>query len=187
MTRRSRIPREEWQYGDRSSAEIRSTLLELAREFVRAAIHCAGVARVAVLGSILTTKERPKDIDLLVTITPAIDLPALATLSRRLKGGAQSRLNSGADVFLADVGHHHLGRICHYRECHRRVLCHARHCGAVPHLNDDLDALTLDRGLIAAPPLELYPAVVVRAPIPGDVERLLVAPMRQLARPDGQR
>lgn len=155
-------------------------MLKLAREFVRGAAACVGVARVAVIGSILTTKARPKDIDLIVTISPGIDLPTLAALGRRLKGDAQSRLNSGADVFLADDEHHHLGRICHYRECHPRVLCHARHCGAVPHLNDDLDALTLDRALVAAPPLGLLPTVVERAAIPDDVERLFVVPTRRL-------
>jgi hypothetical protein len=180
MTRRDRIPSDEWQYGDRSPEEVRSTLLGLALDFVRAAAGCTGVARVAVIGSILTAKSRPKDVDLLVTITPAVDLRRLAQLGRRLKGGGQ-RINSGADVFLADPDHRYLGRICHYRECHPRALCHARHCGAVPHLADDLDRLSLDQALIAESPLELHPAVVIRTEIPDDVERLLVAPLRHHA------
>lgn len=178
MTRRDRIPSDEWQYGDRSPEEVRSTLLGLALDFVQAAAGCTGVARIAVIGSILTAKSRPKDVDLLVTITPAVDLPRLAQLGRRLKGGGQ-RMNSGADVFLADTDHRYLGRICHYRECHPRALCQARHCGAVPHLADDLDRLTLDHALIVEPPLELHPAIVIRTSIPDDVERLLVAPLRQ--------
>ena len=133
------------------------------------------------LGSILTTKPRPKDVDVLVTVTPMVDLPRLAKLGRRLKGSAQARLNSGADVFLADEMGRYLGRICHYRQCHPRVLCHAKHCGAVQHLADDLDAVCLDTTLIATPPVQLWPEVVTRLSVPEDVERLLLAPLRASA------
>lgn len=156
------------------------TLLELTRAFVQAARTVAGVRRIAMLGSLLTNKRRPKDADVLVTIDDEVHLDALARLGRRLKGTAQAKLNSGADVFLANPGGTYLGRICHYRECHPRVLCHARHCGAVPHLTDDLDFVTLDPALIARPPLELFPAVVARVPLPDDVRRILL----ESARPD---
>ncbi len=178
MRRRREIPADAWQYRDRSSTEVRTTLLGLTLEFVRGVRACPGVARIALVGSMVTRKPRPKDIDLLVSATPGLELPRLAKLGRRLKGSAQARLNSGADVFLADPSDRYLGRICHYRECHPRVLCRARHCGVVPHLADDLDMVSLSTDLIAAPPIELWPQVLVRVDVPDDVEQLLLAPLR---------
>jgi hypothetical protein len=84
-------------------------------------------------------KAIPKDVDVLVTIDGAMDLSDLARAGRRLKGHAQT-INLGADVFLADTTGSYLGRICHYRECHPRVLCKAQHCRQRNHLNDDLAA-----------------------------------------------
>jgi hypothetical protein len=92
------IPDDVRQYGPRSSAEVRTTLLELTRDFVLGACRTPGVLRVAVLGSLLTPKPRPKDADVLVTIADAIALDALARLGRRLQGTAQAKLNSGADI-----------------------------------------------------------------------------------------
>ena len=63
---------------------------------------------------------------------------------------------------------------CHYRECHPRVACHAQHCGRHAHLNDDLHVVTLAHSLIASPPLELWPEVRRRVPVPGDVKELLL-------------
>jgi hypothetical protein len=174
------VPDDIRQYGPRSSVEIRATLLDLTREFVVSARRVPGVLRIALLGSLLTPKPRPKDADVLVTIADGIDLGTLARLGRRLKGSAQAKLNSGADVFLANPAGRYIGRICHYRECHPRVLCHARHCGAVPHLADDLDVVDLSSGLIVTPPLEVHPEVVARVPVPDDVERLLLVPLRSL-------
>jgi hypothetical protein len=148
-------------------------LLLAVRDFVREAIACAGVRRIALVGSLATAKAIPHDADVLVTIDGAIDLTELARASRRLKGRAQA-INLGADIFLADEDGRYLGRICHYRECHPRVLCRARHCGERDHLNDDLDVLTLAQELIAAPPLELWPAVLRRRAMPPDVEDLLL-------------
>jgi hypothetical protein len=178
------VPDDAWQYEHRSPAEIRATLLELTREFILLARRTPGVHRIAMLGSLLTAKPRPKDADVLVTIADGIDLDALAKLGRRLKGGAQGKLNSGADVFLANRSAQYIGRICHYRKCHPRVLCHARHCGAVPHLADDLDVVNLSPELVVTPPLEVFPEIVARVSIPSDVERLLVVPLRQPAAAD---
>jgi predicted nucleotidyltransferase len=178
VRRQREISVDEWQYRQRSSTEVRTTLLELALEFVRGARGCPGVARIALVGSVVTRKPRPKDVDLLVTVTPALAMSRLAKLGRRLKGSAQARLNSGADIFLADPSNRYLGRVCHYRECHPRVLCRARHCGAVPHLADDLDMVALSTDLIATPPIELWPEVVVRVDVPTDVEQLLLASLR---------
>ena len=136
------------------------------------------------LGSLVTEQAHPKDVDVLVGINDRIDLDALARLGRRLKGAAQSRVNSGADVFLVGSAGEYLGRICHYRECHRRVLCHARHCGARPHVADDFDVVQLDAVLIAAPPVELFPTVMAHVTIPADVELLLLAPLARDAEPE---
>jgi len=103
-----------------------------------------------------------------------MDLAELARTGRRLKGQAQT-INLGADIFLADEGGRYLGRICHYRECHPRVACRARHCARRQHLNDDLDVVTLSKELLAAPSVDLWPNVVRRLPMPPDVETLLLA------------
>jgi hypothetical protein len=152
----------------------RRALLAAVRDFVQAASACPGVRRIALVGSLTTGKPVPKDADVLVTIDGAMDLGALARISRRLKGQTQS-INLGADIFLADETGRYLGRICRYRECHARVLCHARHCGRRQHLNDDLDDVTLSAGLIAAPPLDLWPAVIRRRTLPADIEAMLLA------------
>ena len=148
-------------------------LLRAAHEFVLAASRCAGVLRIALVGSLATDKPIPRDADVIVTIDPEMDLTGLARAGRRLKGRAQN-INLGADIFLADDNAHYLGRICGYRECHPRVLCRARHCGHRQHLNDDLDVLTLSRELLATPPIDLWPRIVRRLTVPRDVGRLLL-------------
>ena len=125
------------------------------------------------MGSILTAKAIPKDVDVLVTIDAAMDLTRLARSGRRLMGQAQT-INLGADIFLADTTGRYLGRICHYRECHPRVLCHAQHCGQRNHLNDDLHVVTLSQELIASPPVDLWPKVIRRITIPADAENILL-------------
>ena len=155
-------------------AEPRRALLLAVRSFVQAAGGCAGVLRIALLGSLATTKAVPKDADVLVTIDGTMDLFELARAGRRLKGQAQS-INLGADIFLADEGGRYLGRICRHRECHPRVTCRARHCGGREHLRDDLDIVTLSKELLAAPPVDLWPNIVRRAAMPPDVETLLLA------------
>jgi hypothetical protein len=152
----------------------RRPLLEAVLAFVRSARDCPGVLRIALVGSLTTPKAIPKDADVLVTIKADMDLGPLARCGRRLKGTAQT-INLGGDIFLADESGRYLGRICHYRECYPRVACRARHCGHRDHLNDDLDILTLSVDLIAAPPVELWPRVIKRLPVPEDTEALLLA------------
>ncbi len=130
------------------------------------------------MGSILTVKAIPKDVDVLVTIDAAMDLTRLALSGRRLMGRAQT-INLGADVFLADTTGRYVGRICHYRECHPRILCHAQHCGQRDHLNDDLHIVTLSQELIASPPVELWPKVIRRLSVPTDVEETLLNKLDQ--------
>jgi predicted nucleotidyltransferase len=157
---------------------IRDQLLSEVRHFVERARDCPGVQRIALVGSLATDKQKPKDADVLVTVVDDADLTPLATAGRRLKGHAQSR-NKGADIFLADPVGNYIGRICHWRDCRPgiRASCDARHCGRRAYLHDDLDDVTLDASLIKAPPLELWPRIVRRVELPGDVERQLVQPI----------
>jgi len=157
-----------------SVAEPRAPLLQAVLRFVREARLCRGVLRIALIGSLTTSKPLPKDADVLVTIEDGLDLGPLAIAARRLKGTAQ-QINLAADIFLADAQGRYLGRVCRYRECHPRVACRAQRCGRRAHLNDDLHVVTLAESLIASPPVELWPEIVRRAPAPGDVEDLLLA------------
>jgi hypothetical protein len=52
------------------------------------------------------------------------------------------------------------------------------HCGRRHYLHDDLRAIELQPALIQAPPIELWPALVTRVPVPADVEELLLQPIR---------
>ncbi len=108
----------------------RQHLLDGLRRFVTSVRQLSGVKSIAVLGSIVTTKPDPKDIDVLVVVADDADLRRLATASRRLQGHAQS-LNRGADVFLADERGVYIGRTCHWRDCRPGVrrACDALHCG----------------------------------------------------------
>ncbi len=154
----------------------RRQLLEGLREFVTAARRIEGVRRISVLGSILTTKADPKDVDLLLVVTDDADLTPLAKCGRRLKGHAQS-LNRGADVFLADERGQYIGRICHWKDCQPGILasCDARHCGQRPYLHDDLDDVRLESALVEHPALTLWPEVERRGRLPKDVEDIVKA------------
>ncbi|MBN1487269.1 MAG: hypothetical protein JW981_06465, partial [Anaerolineae bacterium] len=59
-----------------------------------------------------------------------------------------------------------------------RQSCDALHCGLRPYLHDDLNTIRLATSLVADPPLELWPEIVVRVPLPKDVELQLVNPLR---------
>jgi hypothetical protein len=158
---------------------IRSFLLLEVLRFVRYARECNGVRRVALVGWLARQKTDPKDADVLVVVEDNADLAPLAAAGRRLKGRAQSR-NKGADIFLANPAGEYIGRTCHWRECQPgiRASCDARHCGRRPFLHDDLDDVSLDAALITAPPLEMWPNVVRRGQLPGDVEVELVKPLQ---------
>jgi hypothetical protein len=161
-----------------SVSDPRRHLLAATLEFVRAARSVAGVRSIALVGSLATDKPVPKDADVLVFIDAAMDLTPLARIGRRLKGSAQ-QINLGGDVFLTEADGRYIGRICHYRECHTRVLCRAQHCGARQHLNDDLHVVTLSSALIAEPPIELWPRIVRRVDVPTDTEALLVTELER--------
>ncbi len=166
------------QYGRQPSATVRAALLDATLTFVRAARAVAGVERLALVGSLATVKAFPKDIDLLVTLADDADVAPLATLGRQLQGRVQG-LNSGADIFLARPSGVYLGRTCPWRTCApgHRVRCGARYRTGRPYVRDDLGALVLPPALVAAPPLERWPRVVARAPVPADVDARLVRPL----------
>ena len=154
----------------------RRQLLEALRRFVAAVRRLPGVRRIAVLGSIVTTKPGPKDIDVLVVVADAADLTPLAMCARRLQGQAQS-FNRGADVFLADERGSYIGRMCHWRDCRPGVRrsCDALHCGRRPYLHDDLDVITLNSTVVLSPPITLWPTVERRGELPADVDEVVAA------------
>src|SRR5688572_26213252 len=160
--------------GSMTAESTRGLLIAEVRTFVMRVRRLSGVLRVALIGSLTTAKQNPKDADLLVWIDDGADLAPLAAAARQLKGKAQSR-NCGADVFMVNSNDAYLGRTCHYRDCRPgiRTSCRARHCGRRPHLCDDLHVLKLRREVIATPPLDLWPSVVVRARLPEDVRELV--------------
>jgi hypothetical protein len=154
----------------------RRQLLDGLARFVGSVRGIAGVRRIAILGSIVTTKPDPKDIDVLVLVADDADLSPLATAARRLQGHAQS-FNRGADVFLADERGTYIGRTCRWRDCRPGVRrsCDALHCGHRPFLHDDLDAITLNSSLVLSPPVTLWPFIERRSQLPRDVEEVVAA------------
>lgn len=163
-----------------SLVESRHKLLEEVLIFVQGACHISGVTRIALIGSLTTDKVDPKDADILVTVTDKADLTQLATLGRKLQGHAQS-FNRGGEVFLANEQHQYLGRTCPWKRCGPgiRMSCDAQHCGQRPFLHDDLNAIKLSKTLIAAPPLELWPQIVIRIAVPKDVAELVIRPLQK--------
>jgi len=156
-------------------SSIRAFLLSEVLEFVSRARNCPGVTRISLIGSLTASKPNPKDADVLVTVDDEADLTGLAAAGRRLQGRAQSQ-NRGADIFLANPSGRYIGRTCHWRECRfgKRMSCDAQHCGRRHFLHDDLDVIKLDSMLVKNPPIDLWPTVVRRVQVPGDVEDLLL-------------
>jgi predicted nucleotidyltransferase len=68
---------------------IRAFLLAEVRRFVERACTCLGVRRIALVGSLTTDKENPKDADVLITVDDDADLTPLATLGRKLTRRAE--------------------------------------------------------------------------------------------------
>jgi hypothetical protein len=161
--------------------EFRTPLLSAGLAFVQQASKLEGISRIALIGSLTTSKVYPKDIDLLVTISEEMDLTPLATLTRKLLGKTMALNNHGTDVFLANPDHQYLGRVCQWKICAAGVRrrCEAQHCGLRHFLYDDLQNIWLNPVLVAEPPLELWPRVVARVRAPRDVENILLKPLRE--------
>ena len=138
--------------------------------FVELAKKIQGVKKIAIIGSITTSKKKPKDIDLLVTIDNTINIKKLAAAGRKLTGKQMAvGDSSGADVFLANEAGAYLGRTCHYRQCHLRMGCMGIRCNG-GHIMYDLHIINLDKSLVLNPPVEIYPKVVIRKQLPKDLE-----------------
>jgi predicted nucleotidyltransferase len=152
---------------------MREQLLSYLPWFVSAVAKLSGIRRVALLGSITTTKPDPKDIDFLVVVDDDVDLEPLARLGRKLKGRTQ-QLNRGADMFLADAQGRYIGRTCSWRECGPgiRRSCDALNCGKRHYLHDDLRTVTLSDETVRTG-LELWPSLEHRAELPDDLEKIL--------------
>jgi Uncharacterised protein family (UPF0158) len=151
-------------------AQRRQDLIAAVLATVRDVRGLPGVLRIALIGSLTTDRPDPKDADLLVTVSDDADLSSLARFARRLQGRAQ-QFNRGADVFLLDGNGRYLGRTCPWKDCRPgvRQSCDALHCGRRHFLHDDLQAVTLANDVTAAPPIELWPRITARVPVPEDV------------------
>jgi hypothetical protein len=95
---------------------MREQLLSHLPWFVSAVTKLPGIRRIALLGSITTNKQNPKDIDFLVVVDDDVDLEPLARLDRKIKGRTQ-QMNRGADTFLANAQGKYIGRTCSWKEC----------------------------------------------------------------------
>jgi hypothetical protein len=156
------------------SPTVRTTMLAAIEFFFERATNLEAVQRIALVGSIVTPKPVPRDIDILVTVANDVDLRPLAHLSRQTRGRVQS-INHGCDVFVANPAGRYVGRMCVWKTCRPgiRVACDAQHCGRREFLHDDFQDLQLSDELIRQPPLELWPTIVVRCTLPADVEALV--------------
>lgn len=160
-----------------SLPDKRPDLLRAVLTFVNDARRLPGVRRIALLGSLATSKSIPKDVDVLVEVEDDMALQNLASLSRKLLGKTmQTGDGCGADVFLCDPDGEYLGRICSYKNCATKISpsCQAIHCGRRRYLCDDLKNVQLDPSLLAEPPLSLWPKIVAHADMPNDVREILM-------------
>jgi hypothetical protein len=155
--------------------DLRRIMFAEVRRFVRFARDIQGIRQIALIGSLCTEKEFPKDIDLLVTVSADCDLAPLAKLGRQLTGHMQSH-RAGADVFLASEDGEYIGRTCPRRDCGpgSRASCDALHCGQRPYLHDDFDTIRLKKEVITHPPVVLWPDLATTRDVPPDVHEQLI-------------
>ena len=153
----------------------RQHLLHAAASFVESMKTVHGVIRIALVGSIVTGKLNPKDIDLLVTVATNVELDRIAAAGRRLKGAAQTK-NLGADIFLVNEHDQYIGRTCGWKICEPgiRIACRADNCGKRKYLKDDLTDLKLSNDLVKRPPLILWPRCEINMKVPSDVAQILL-------------
>jgi predicted nucleotidyltransferase len=160
--------------------DLRNIMFAEVRRFVRFARDIEGIQRIALIGSLATDKEFPKDIDLLVTVSGDCDLGPLAKLARQLSGHMNSH-RAGADVFLASEDGEYLGRLCPWRDCGPgfRASCDAMHCGLRPFLHDDFDSVRLKKDIITHPPVLLWPNPAAKQGVVADVHEQLIKQMAE--------
>lgn len=155
--------------------QYRAYLIQLVHEFILSCRKIEAVQRIAIIGSLLSEKAKPKDVDLLLTIPDDLELTQLAKISRTLQGKSGS-LGGGADVFLVNINNEYIGRICIWKDCRFgvRMSCDADNCGKRKYLHDDLNTITLKKELIDNPPLIIFPNLIRNVIIPLDVEEGLL-------------
>jgi hypothetical protein len=155
---------------EQSSQDIRAFLIAETFRFIDRVVTLPGLRRITLLGSIVTPKADPKDVDILISIDDDADLTALATAARKLKGATQGK-NKGADIFLANPVGEYIGRICHWSRCgpQFRSTCDAWNCGVRHYLHDDFGEIRLNAPLVKEPPLEIWPAVIYRQKVADDL------------------
>ena|GEM_PF-3594043 len=157
----------------------RQHLLAAAHWFVTEASTLEEVNQIALVGSLCTEQKKPRDLDLLVTVSPGSSIKTLGKLKRKLQGKI-SRGSMGSDVFIAEDGHY-IGRACQYREPWPRADCMARklRCADGREFLCDTSAnFSLDQNVIDHPPVILWPEVKQNAEVPADVQKLLAAIVR---------
>jgi hypothetical protein len=155
--------------------QYRENLIALVLEFLVECKNINGVHQIAIIGSLISDKENPHDVDLLVSISDKLDLTHLAKIGRRLIGKSGG-LSSGADVFLANVQNEYLGRICLWRDCRPgvRLSCDAQNCGKRKYLHDDLGTIKLNKDIIENPALIIFPELIRNKQIPDDIENGII-------------
>lgn len=163
-------------------SEYRKQLVELVKDFFLSAKEVRGLNQISIIGSLLTNKIKPKDVDILCCIEDTLELKYLAKISRRLQGKAGS-IGGGADIFLTNNNNEYIGRICIWKECRFgiRQSCDAQNCGKREYLHDDIQVIKLAKELIENPPLIIHPKVIRNIEIPEDVEEILLSEISQNA------
>ncbi len=163
--------------------EYRQNIIKLVLDFILSCKEIEGVERISIIGSLISSKEKPKDVDLLVNISDDLDLTHLAKISRTLQGKSGG-MTGGADVFLANSKNEYLGRICIWKDCKPRVRmsCDAQNCGKRKYLHDDLGVIKLSKDIIENPALILYPKLIYNFPIPQDIEEGIVKNLIAISR-----
>ncbi len=158
--------------------DMRKIMLDQVRWFVNSARDLSGLKRIALIGSLTTKKEFPRDIDLLVTVSDDCNLTKIAELGRKSMGHMVSQ-RANAEVFLANTQANYPGRTCPWRDCRPgiRQSCLALHCGTRQFLYDDLQNLRLKKNLIDNPPVLLWPEPKANQEVPNDVHKELIQPL----------
>ena len=158
---------------------VRMRLLQEMGDLVHALMKVPGVTRIALIGSLATDVEAPRDADLLISVNEDANLTPLAKLGRRWRAFVQS-LHCSGDIFLCDEQGNYLGRTCPWKDCGAGLnpQCDARHCSRRRYLHDDLNTIRLSRQVVSLPPIELWPEIILRAPVPQDVDDILVKTLR---------
>lgn len=157
--------------------EKRLRMLNVVKDFLPAIKKTSGVEFVGLIGSLTRDSPNPKDIDLVVCVTPSDDLSPLATIFRKISS-RMLQIGKGADMFLYDTETgKYLGRICSHKECAPGIRrCEADHCGMRPYLKDDLSILQLQPFTRKKVPVELHPTLSYNPPeVPDDLNEILLS------------